>query len=122
MTRQLTISGMQLDPGVAAFGQRLWLAATANHEARSVPDSAVQIPVPNEAIARELAGWVVDYAHKAFRCHVETEYDRLVWPNGSTLEFLIPLPPEQQPEIAEHPEPLTIDGEVEPIQRLELLS
>jgi hypothetical protein len=74
---------------VAGFARNLWLAATANHEARNDPDSHTVIPVRSDYEARELAAVVVDYAAKTFRLHVQRDGDCLVWPNGAVLAFSV---------------------------------
>lgn len=77
------------DTTPTGFARNLWLAATANHQARNDPDSRTVIPVRSEHEAMELASVVIDYAAKAFRLHVEQQDGTLVWPNGATLAFSV---------------------------------
>ncbi len=77
------------DNTLTGFARNLWLAATANHEARHDPDSRTVIPVRSNREATELAAMVVDYAHKAFRLNLRHDGDLLVWPNGATLEISV---------------------------------
>lgn len=77
------------DNTLTGFARNLWLAATANHEARHDPDSRTVVPVRSEREVAELASAVIDYASKAFRLNVRRDDDRLVWPNGATLTFSV---------------------------------
>lgn len=73
----------------AVFVKSLWLAATANHEAMSDPESSVSVAVSTDAAAIELGSMVIDYARTAFRVQVRRQDEKLVWPNGATLEFSV---------------------------------
>jgi hypothetical protein len=49
------------DQALYSWMKRLWVAATANYEAMSDPDSSVNIGVPTNAAAAELAAMVIDF-------------------------------------------------------------